>query len=52
MGLTVSHWIVGAVGVGYLVTGIQQYTKGNVGPAIMWIGYAFSQIGLWMGLAK
>jgi hypothetical protein len=52
MGLTVSHWIVGLVGIGYLVTGIQQYTKGNVGPAIMWIGYAFSQIGLWMGLAR
>lgn len=52
MAWTVSHYIVAAVGVGYLVTGIQQGAKGNVGPAIMWIGYAFSQIGLWMGLAR
>ena len=50
--MTASHYIVGLVGIGYLVTGIQQYIKGNVGPAIMWIGYAFSQIGLYMGLAK
>ena len=50
--MTVSHYIVGLVGVGYLITGFQQALKGNVGPAIMWIGYSFSQIGLFMGLAK
>ena len=50
--MTVSHLIVGVVGVGYLVVGIQQWMKGNTGPAIMWIGYSFSQIGLFMGLAK
>jgi hypothetical protein len=50
--MTVSHYIVGIVGVGYLTVGIEQYIRGNTGPAIMWIGYAFSQIGLFMGLAK
>lgn len=50
--MTVSHLIVAVVGVGYLVVGIQQWMKGNTGPAIMWIGYSFSQIGLFMGLAK
>ena len=50
--MTISHYIVGLVGIGYLITGIQQFTKGNTGPAIMWLGYAFSQIGLFMGLAE
>ena len=50
--MTLSHWIVSLVGVGYLITGIQQFIKGNTGPAIMWLGYSFSQIGLFMGLAK
>ena len=50
--MTASHYIVAVVGVGYFVVGVQQWMKGNVGPAIMWIGYSFSQIGLYMGLAK
>jgi len=50
--MTASHYIVAIVGVGYLFVGVQQLLKGNTGPAIMWIGYSFSQIGLYMGLAK
>ena len=50
--MTPSHFIVGLVGIGYLTVGIEQWIRGNTGPAIMWIGYAFSQIGLFMGLAK
>lgn len=50
--MTISHLIVASIGVGYLVVGIQQWMKGNTGSAIMWIGYSFSQIGLYMGLAK
>jgi hypothetical protein len=40
------------VGIGYTVVGIQQYTKGNLGSAIMWLGYGFSQIGLFLQLEK
>lgn len=50
--MTVSHYIVGVVGIGYLTVGIEQWFRGNTGSAIMWVGYAFSQIGLFMGLAK
>ena len=50
--MTVSHYIVSLVGVGYFVVGVQQMVKGNTGSGIMWLGYAFSQIGLFMGLAK
>lgn len=51
-GLTISHYIVAIIGVGYLWVGCEQFYRGNTGPAIMWIGYAFSQIGLFMGVAK
>lgn len=50
--MTVSHYIVALVGVGYLVVGIQQIILNNIGAGIMWLGYSFSQIGLYMGLAK
>jgi hypothetical protein len=50
--MTISHWIVGIVGIGYFVVGTQQWILGNKGSAIMWWGYSFSQIGLFMGLAK
>ena len=49
---TISHYIVSLVGIGYFVVGVQQYLKGNGGTAIMWVGYAFSQIGLFMQLEK
>lgn len=50
--MTISHYIVGSIGIGYLIVGIQQILNSNTGPGIMWIGYSFSQIGLYMGLAK
>jgi hypothetical protein len=50
--MSISHYIVGLVGIGYTVVGIQQYIKGNLGSSIMWIGYGFSQIGLYMQLEK
>jgi len=50
--VTISHYIVAIVGVGYMVVGIQQLLLQNTGAAIMWMGYSFSQIGLYMGLAK
>ena len=50
--MTISHYIVSAVGVGYFVVGVQQYLKGSTGHAIMWIGYAIGNIGLFMTLEK
>jgi len=50
--VTISHWIVALVGLGYLIVGVQQLNLGNTGSGIMWLGYSFSQIGLFMGLAK
>jgi hypothetical protein len=50
--MTISHYIVALVGVGYMIVGVQQLLLKNTGAGIMWIGYSFSQIGLYMGLAK
>jgi PPE-repeat protein len=50
--MTISHYIVSLVGIGYTIVGIQQYVKGNIGSGIMWLGYGFSQIGLFMQLEK
>ena len=42
--------IVGTVGIGYCVVGVLQWFKGDTGQGIMWIGYSFAQIGLYMNL--
>ena len=42
--------IVGVVGIGYSVVGILQWLKGDTGQGIMWLGYSFAQIGLYMNL--
>ena len=49
---TISHYIVSLVGIGYIIVGTQQYIKGNLGSAIMWWGYGFSQVGLFLQLEK
>jgi len=46
----IEHWIVGATGVGYLVVGILQLSKGSIPNALIWIGYAAAQVGLWMNI--
>ena len=46
----IEHWIVGATGVGYLIVGILQLTKGSIPNALIWIGYAVAQVGLWMNI--
>lgn len=42
--------IVTATGIGYLVVGVLQATKGSVPNAMIWIGYAFAQVGLLLNL--
>ena len=42
--------IIAATGLGYLMVGVLQLRKGAMPNAIIWLGYAFSQIGLWLSL--
>jgi len=46
----IEKYIVAATGLGYLVVGILQLQKGSNSNALIWIGYAAAQIGLWMNL--
>jgi hypothetical protein len=43
-------YIVAATGLGYLITGILQLQKGSLPNSLIFLGYAFSQIGLWIAL--
>jgi len=42
-----SHWLIAATGIAYLLVSIEQFYKGNVNTGVVWAGYAFSQVGLW-----
>jgi len=42
--------IVAATGIGYLVVGTLQWYKGNTPNGMIWVGYAFAQVGLWLNL--
>jgi len=42
--------IIASTGLGYLVVGLLQYFKGSNSNALIWIGYAAAQVGLWMNL--
>lgn len=48
--LSVEHLIVGATGIGYLIVGVLQATKGEAPNAMIWLGYAFAQVGLWLNI--
>ena len=48
--MTVEHLIVGATGVGYLIVGVLQWSKGEISNGMIWTGYAFAQVGLWMNI--
>lgn len=48
--MTIEHLIVGATGVGYLVVGVLQWTKGEISNGMIWTGYSAAQIGLYMNL--
>jgi len=42
--------IIAATGLGYLMVGILQLRKGSIPNAMIWLGYSFAQIGLWLAL--
>ena len=48
--VTIEHFIVGATGAGYLVVGVLQWLKGETANGMIWTGYAFAQVGLWLNL--
>ena len=48
--MTLEQLIVAATGIGYLVVGVLQWTKGELSNGMIWAGYAFAQVGLWMNL--
>ncbi len=47
----VSAWLIAFVGLIYAVIGVMQALKGNTSMAVVFTGYAFSNIGLYL-LAK
>ena len=46
----IEQLIVGTIGIGYAFVGTSQWLKGDMGAGIMWIGYSFAQIGLYINL--
>lgn len=45
-----SIWLIATVGVVYLVIAVEQFTKGNVGMAVTFTGYALANVGLCLGV--
>ena len=43
-----SGWLIIAVGLVYAAVAVEQFVRGNTGTFIVFAGYAFSNIGLWM----
>ena len=43
-----SAWLIAAVGLVYAGIGVMQALKGNVPMAVVFTGYAFSNIGLYL----
>ena len=48
--ISLEHIIVGATGVGYLIVGVLQWLKGELANGMIWTGYAFAQVGLWLNI--
>lgn len=43
-----SAWLMNTVAIVYLIVGIEQWYKGNVGMSIAFVSYAFANVGLSM----
>jgi hypothetical protein len=48
--INIEQLIVGATGVGYLIVGVLQWSKGEISNGLLWTGYAIAQIGLWLNI--
>jgi hypothetical protein len=49
-GEQMSSWLIILTGLIYGYVAIEQGTKGNTSMAVVYSGYAFSNIGLWMAV--
>lgn len=47
-----SGWLIGLTGLVYFYVSLEQMYKGNIGMAIAYFGYAFSNIGLYLLASK
>lgn len=43
-----ASWLIGFIGVVYLLVAVQLLLEGKVGLGIAFLGYSFSNVGLWM----
>jgi hypothetical protein len=48
--MTIEQLIVTATGIGYLIVGILQASKGSLANGMIWCGYAVAQYGLLLNL--
>ncbi len=48
--MSTEHIIVALTGLGYLIVGVLQWGKGEVANGMIWTGYAFAQVGLWLNI--
>jgi len=48
--MNIEQGIVAATGIGYLIVGVLQWSKGEMSNGMIWTGYAFAQIGLWLNI--
>lgn len=47
-----SSWLIGMVGFVYLAVSIDMAVHGKWALAMVWFGYAFAQVGLWIVSGK
>lgn len=45
-----SAWLIALVGIIYAYVAIEQFIQGNTPMFIVWVGYAFANLGLWMAV--
>ena len=49
-GALLVEWLATGQGIGYAIVGVLQWLKGDTPNGMIWTGYAFAQIGLWLNI--
>ena len=47
-----ASWLIAFTGAIYAVVAADLFRKGQTGPGIAFLGYAFSNIGLWLAATR